>query len=86
MSWKVDFYLPELDLFVESKGYCTQYFDLKMQMVSHHKPYLWERLIFVADQNNPDFVGNKPSITLSRLKLLLMEKMSYAKNNVKISY
>lgn len=86
ISWKVDFYLPEIDLYVESKGYCTQYFDLKMQLVSHHRPYVWERLVFVANQNQPNFVGNKPSITLPRLKLMLMEKMSYAKNNIRNVY
>lgn len=46
--WKVDFYIPHLDLYIEAKGEQTEAFRVKLHAVSILQPEIIDRLIMVT--------------------------------------
>jgi hypothetical protein len=75
LNWKCDFYLPELDIYIESKGFLHRDFKLRMMLLTTVNPYIYRKLILVTYKPMTNFVGNKTSLTLPQLKLLLRGKI-----------
>jgi hypothetical protein len=75
LKWRCDFYLPELNIYIESKGFLHRDFKLRMMLLTTINPHVWKRLILVTHKPITNFVGDKTSLSLPQLKLLLRGKI-----------
>jgi hypothetical protein len=71
ISWKVDFYIPCLKIYVESKGMVTRDFRFLMYLLGIHKPNVLQQLIFISSSHDDNFLLGKPALNTRELRRLL---------------
>jgi|SRR6476469_1784876 len=71
--WKVDFYLPRHDVYVESKGIFELEWKLKMKMLDISNPSLLDRLIIVSTPPTRCPWKGAATVSLKQLALFLQQ-------------
>jgi hypothetical protein len=68
--WKVDFYLPEINIYLEYKGSVTREFKFKMLLLYQNNSAIFDNLLFVTDKHQDNFLLKKPSYSIQEIKEL----------------
>lgn len=80
-SWKVDFYLPTLNIYIESKGVRTAEWLNKLRALDALKPAILDRLLIVATVPNEEVCKGIKTVTLDVMHAILchLKHIQYGK-------
>ena len=69
LEWKVDFkvHFKGEDYYYEAKGFMTEEFRLKMQLLEWRNPYAYSRLIIVCHKSKRLTISRKLKLPLTRV-------------------
>lgn len=72
-SWKIDFFIPKLNLYIDAKGVRTEGFKEKLHAISVLRPDVLDRLVIVGDKAGEKVTRAIKTITIPELNAIFRD-------------